>query len=217
MTNFKTVEFKIEENVTLPVVQRRAMYQNMAFVAATALESGRAVLRGAKYRRTKVELSLPTEVEGSSRMNSLAGVIATMKEGIPSGEGIFLFHVNKNLFDAINTGAYKQWIATGNFKNGSKVSKEELTLWAHFVDEYAQCFERVEFRNIADASIRDKDGNVVDTDSEEFTKAPLWRQNNHRLAAGAWETVAGTVGLNESYERGKVVEVVEEIVEDEAV
>ena len=217
MTTFKTINFKIEENVSLPMVQRKAMYQNMAFIAATALESGRAVLRGSKYKRTKVELGLPAETEGSSRMNALAGVIATMKEGIPSGEGIFLFHVNKNLFDAINTGAFKQWIATGNFKNGSKVSKEELTLWAHFIDEYANCFERVEFRNIADASIRDKDGKVVETSSEEFSKAPLWKQNNHKLAAGAWETVAESVGLNENYNRGEITEVTEEISEEEAV
>lgn len=217
MTNFKTIAFKIEENVSLPMVQRKAMYQNMAFIAATALESGRAVLRGSKYKRTKVELGLPAETEGSSRMNALAGVIATMKEGIPSGEGIFLFHVNKNLYDAISTGAFKQWIATGNFKNGSKVSKEELTLWAHFVDEYANCFERVEFRNIADASIRDKEGKVVETSSEEFGKAPLWKQNNHKLAAGAWETVAETVGMNDTYSRGEITEVTEEITEDEAV
>jgi hypothetical protein len=217
MTNFKTVSFKIEENVALPMVQRKAMYRNMAFIAATSLESGRAVLRGAKYKRSKVEVSLPENTEGSSRMHALAGVIATMKEGIPSGEGIFLFHINKNLHDAISTGAFKQWIATGNFKNGSKVSKEELTLWAHFVDEYANCFERVEFRNIADASIRNKDNKVVEVTSEEFTKAPLWKQNNHKLAAGAWETVAATVGMNETFSRGEIVEVVEEITEDEAV
>lgn len=217
MTNFKTVSFKIEENIALPLVQRKAMYQNMAFIAATALETGRAVLRGSKYKRSKVALQLPAETERSSRMNTLAGVIATMKEGIPTGEGLFLFHVNKNLYDAISTGAYRQWIATGNFKNGSKVSKEELTLWAHFIDEYANCFERVEFRNIADASIRDKDNKVVEVGSEEFSKAPLWKQNNHKLANGAWETVADTVGMNESYDRGEIVEELEEITEEEAV
>lgn len=211
MKTTNTNKFAVEVQEERATVTRSAMYKNTMFIAATSQESGLVSLRGRKFNKSK--LAVDTNENVTSRIQALAAVISTLEKGVPTEEGIFLIYTNSTLVDHINSASYRAWLATGSFKNGSKVSELELSLWDRFVLTYADCFERVEFRNISDCAIR-VDGKAVEIDSDAFSKSAAFRQINHKLSSQAWDLVADTVGKYENNESARSVDSLEEVEED---
>lgn len=122
------------------------------------------------------------EVLGSTRINCLAVIVATMKkiqENNADGE-LFVIYTLDQFISWIDTAKY--WIRDGKKSDGTDVLAAEVELWKEFYTLYKEMFEDVIFKDSSKLRLPKNPKFAISEDQRAFSKEldEIWKLVNEK-------------------------------------